>query len=422
MNDEVYKFELNNKIIVLFQKVSYAVSLSMGLWLRFGSRHEKFDERGCTHFVEHMLFKGTKNRTAKQQAIDIERVGGIANAETSREYTNFYVTLAKSEFETGLDFLSDLIFNPLFLPSEVEKERKVILEELKSYEDSPEDYVYDMYYQNIFEDSPLGFDIIGTQESIESITPQKIQEFYNNKYSTNKMILSLSGNLDRDKMKSLVEHYFGTETRDSNHSFGIDKPKKSFRIHFYRRKLEQVIFFLGAEGFPRNFLDSVPLYLMTNIIGGGMSSRLFQKIREDLGLCYSISCFPSLYSNVGMVSISCATSHNRFFECLDAILNEIKKIKKDGFKEEELLHSKTNQKGIMSTGYELPETRMVSVAVQEMYYSRYYSFQDKINAIDKVTLEDIHTLKDRVFGIPSLHFTGIGNLSKKEINSINTDI
>ncbi|MCB1191653.1 MAG: insulinase family protein [Leptospiraceae bacterium] len=422
MEDTVYKYRLDNGLVVLYQKVPYAVSLSIGLWLKFGSRHEAETEKGCTHFVEHMLFKGTKNRTAKQQAMDIERVGGIANAETSREYTNFYVTLAKPEIDIGMDFLSDLIFYPLFLESEIQKETNVILEEFNGYEDSPEDYVYDLYYQNIFYKSPLGFDILGSKDSIQSINQSKIKNFYQSMFTTDRMMLSLSGNIEISDMEKLVNHYFGREKRISNQTLQIDKAEKAFTTNFFKRKLEQIIFLLGAEGIPRQFQKSVVLYLMTNILGGGMSSRLFQKIREDLGLCYSISCFPSLYTNAGMVSISCATSKDRFFECLDAILKEIRDLKKNGFTEEELQHSKTNQKGIMATGFELPEARMVSIAIQEMYYSKYYSFQDRMDTIDQVTLYDLNLMKDLVFGVKKLHFTGIGNLTKKEILQINTEI
>ncbi|MCB1160052.1 MAG: insulinase family protein, partial [Leptospiraceae bacterium] len=376
-----------------------------------------------THFLEHMLFKGTKKRTAKEQAEEIERVGGYINAVTSREYTYFYVTLIKDRLELGLDILSDMVFQPLLREADIQNESAVIIEEMRGYEDSPDDFVYDFYFRNIFSGDSLGRDILGTRESISSVTEKSLKAFYKKHYTTDRMILSISSSHSEKEIINLAEKYF-TEMRQvrskkKNLPVGVDK---SFSTNFTRRKLEQVNFLLGADGFARNLSSIIHLILFATIMGGGMSSRLFQKIREEKGLCYSINCFPSSYSRTGIVSVSCGTSKEKFEYCLESIMNELRLVKAEGFSKSELEDAKSNQIGAMSIGFEAPDQRMTNIALQEIYYNRYFSLKERTDAIKKVKIDDLQETIEKIFSIERLHFSGIGDLSKSTINRIDTSI
>lgn len=422
MNQGLNKSKLSNHLTVLFEPVPNATSVSIGLWVKIGSRYENNLEKGFTHFLEHMLFKGTEKRTAKKQAEDIERVGGYFNAVTSREYTYYYITLASSEIELGLDILSDMIFFPSLRQDDIKNEANVILEELKSYEDNPDDFVYDQYFKNIFNNHPLGQDIIGSRESISSATENTIQAYYKKHYIPSRMVLSIAGDFKNDLIQKLAEKYFSIKVDRPLVPLLNDKVEKSFSVHFIKRNLEQVNFLLGAEGFPRDFKTLVRLNVISNILGGGMSSRLFQKIREQKGLCYSISCFPSSYLDAGIMNINCGTSKDKLFLALDSILDEIRDLKKNGFTEDELVFSKSNQKGGLAIGYEIPENRMTDIAMQEIYFDHFYGFQDRLDELYSVTLSEINDLVQKIFSIEQMHFTGIGKIPKSETKNINTKI
>ncbi|HMV44069.1 MAG TPA: pitrilysin family protein [Leptospiraceae bacterium] len=422
MNLRLIKSNLSNGLTVLFQPVPNATSVSIGLWVKIGSRYESDDEKGYTHFLEHMLFKGTEKRSSKKQAEDIERVGGFFNAVTSREYTYYYVTVASPELELGLDILSDMVFSPLLREQDIRNESSVILEELKSYEDSPDDYVYDEYFKNIFNNHPLGRDIIGTRESVAGVTENSIQSYYKKHYVPGRMVLSIAGDFPEDEIKRLTEKYFSIKKESPLVPLENSPVTKSFSIHFIKRKLEQVNFLLGAEGFPRDFTTAVRLGVIANILGGGMASRLFQKIREEKGLCYSISCFPSSYLDTGIMNINCATSKDKFLNAVESILEEIRLLKKDGFSQEELDFAKSNQRGGLAIGYEIPENRMTDIAMQELYFGRFYNYENRLEELASVTLDEINDLVGKVFSVDQMHFTGIGNIPKVDIKKIHTKI
>ncbi|HRG45172.1 MAG TPA: pitrilysin family protein [Leptospiraceae bacterium] len=422
MNLRLNKSKLSNGLTVLFQPVPNATSVAIGLWVKIGSRYENESEKGYTHFLEHMLFKGTDKRTAKKQAEDIERVGGFFNAVTSREYTYYYVTVASSELELGLDILSDMVFHPLLKQEDIKNESNVILEELKSYEDSPDDYVYDQYFKNIFKNHPLGQDIIGSRESVAAATSESIQAYYKKHYIPGRMVLAVAGDFPDDQVQKLSEKFFSMRVDRPLAALKNEPVEKSFSVHFIKRNLEQVNFLLGAEGFARDFKTAVRLNVISNIFGGGMSSRLFQKIREDKGLCYSISSFPSSYLDTGIMNINCGTSKDKLLHAVDSILEEIRLLKKDGFTEDELVFSKGNQKGGLAIGYEIPENRMTDIAMQELYFGNFYGYQDRLDELFSVSLDEINELVQKIFAVDQMHFTGIGNISKADIKKIHTKI
>ncbi len=415
--ESIQKSTLQNGIVILFQNLPYSQTLSIGLWIKVGSRYENFKERGYTHFLEHMLFKGTSNRTAKQIAEEIDRVGGYLNAATSREYTYFYVTIPKTQIELSLDILSDMLFRSLFLEKEVKNEASVILEELISYEENPEDYIHDFFYKNFLTKNSLGLEIIGTRESVLSANSKKIKAFYNKYYSTNQMILSIVGDLDWKQVFDSSQKFFSNFKSHSNPNLKISIPKKSYTFHYKKRKMEQTQILLGMEGVKKDLNLAVKISLFSHIFGGGMSSRLFQKVREEKGYCYSISSYSSSYRDTGVFSIYCATSGKKFVDCLESIFQEILLLKEKGFTKQELEDAKTNQIGNLILSTESAEQKMMDMSLQEIYFQSYYSIQDRIQAIQKISLEELNQFKDQIIG-NKIHLSVLGNLNLKQLKQI----
>ncbi|MCG6167449.1 insulinase family protein [Leptospira sp. FAT2] len=414
----VHRKVLPGGITVLFQQAPHTVSVSAGVFVRVGSRHESAKNAGYCHFLEHMLFKDTEKRTAKQQAEDIERVGGFTNAATSREYTYFHVTVAGKHIGIGLELLAEMIYEPLLKQSDIENEAGVILEELQGYEDSPEDYIHDFYYQNFFPKNSLGRDIIGTRESVGGVNHKKLLDFYDTYYHTENMFLSISGNFEPDEIFSIVAKYFNRPRKKKKEGNSLSLPKKQWGYFPKKKKLEQVYFILGGDGFAREFHNASKASLFTHILGGGTSSRLFQKVREEKGLCYQITAYPSSYADIGINSIVCSTSKDKFITCMETISDEIKSILDRGITEQELRDAQSNHEGTLSISYEQTESRMNTIALMELYYGRNYSYEERVKEIYSITLEDLNSFAKSVFGIPKLHLSALGNLGSKEEKAV----
>ncbi|MBM9500201.1 insulinase family protein [Leptospira sp. 201903071] len=417
-SQQVYRKVLPGGITVLFQKAPHTVSVSAGVFVRVGSRHESPKNAGYCHFLEHMLFKDTEKRTAKEQAEDIERVGGFTNAATSREYTYFHVTVAGKHLDLGLELLSEMIYEPLLKQSDIENEAGVILEELQGYEDSPEDYIHDFYYQNFFPKNPLGRDIIGTRESISKVSHKSLLEFYDTNYHTENMFLSISGNFEPEEIFAVAGKHFSKTRKKKQEGNGLILPKKKWGYFPKKKKLEQVYFILGGEGFQREFHNASKASLFTHILGGGTSSRLFQKVREEKGLCYQITAYPSSYADVGINSIVCSTSKDKFITCMETISDELKSILDHGITEKELRDAQTNHEGTLSISYEQTESRMNTIALMELYYGRNYTFEERVKEIYSITLDDLNLFAKSVFGVPKLHLSALGNLGAKEEKAV----
>ncbi len=418
----IEKKSLNNNLKVLFQKSPGALSVSVGLWVKIGSRHENDEERGYTHFLEHMVFKGTEKRSSKMIASEIERVGGFMNAATSREYTYFYVTVMKSEIELAIDILSDMVTHPLLAEIDIKNESSVVLEEMKGYEDDPEEFLHDFYYKNLMPNSSLGLDIIGNRKSIANITSTKIKQFYNKYYNPSNMILSISGDFDTNYVFDLSEKYLGNFFREGGIPL-IEKIKPKNLDKFYeKRKLEQVNFVIGTDGITKDLNQNIRMSLFNIIFGSSMSSRLFQKIREEKGLCYSINSFSSSYSDSGIYTISCGTAKKNFETSIESILEEIRLILDKGITESELKDAKSNQKGSMSISYEQPDNKMTDISIQEIYYGTFYTLEQRMEMIDKINLDDINQLISYLFSKRVFHLSAIGDIKDKVFSKIKNSI
>ena len=415
------KTRLKNGLTFLFRPLSGCASVSIGLWVKTGSRMESLDEAGYSHFLEHMVFKGTTNRTARQLAEEVERVGGNMNAYTSREYTNYYVTLIRDQARLGFDIIADMAFNPLLTEEDVKSEGNVIIEEMKGYEDSPDDFIHDYYYENLFPESSLGRNIIGTKKSVSGVTSEKIKNYYEKYYQPENMVLSVCGGITEEEAMSLAEEYYSRNGKNVP-ALSLDIPEKKFGLFVEKRDLEQVNFILGGEGYGRDYLETYRSSMALSILGGGMSSRLFQKIREEKGLCYSIHSYPSFYTGAGSSNIICSTSPSTLSESIQSIVDELRLALDKGFSDREFEDIKSNLAGSIAIGSETAEQQMNGMALQEIYYGKYYSIEDRISEARRVEKKEIDESFRKMFGIETLHLSAVGDIKKRDLDKASLNL
>jgi predicted Zn-dependent peptidase len=410
----VIKYKQENDLTVLLEPTLDTVSVSIGLWLNKGSRNEKENQYGYAHFVEHMLFKGTEKYSAKDIACSIDRVGGQHNAATNREYTCYYINVVSDYLELAVEILSDMYYNSLFNPEEIEKEKNVILEEIKMYEDTPDEFIHDLFMEKMLQGNPLSHSILGTVEEISKVTQGSILSFYNEHYVNNNAIVAIAGNFDLEKAKSVIAKYFGMrkETALTMSPIVTGAPARISREHI-EKDLEQVHFCIGLEGIKREDEDRWGLYFLSTILGGSMSSRLFQNIREKEGISYSIYSFHSSYIDCGVFGIYCATMPEKFALAVDLIMKECKKMLYDGITTEEFNDTKAFMTGNLALSLESNEVKMSQLARNEMTYGRYFDFNDIVKIIDNLSIDDYIRVCDKILKNKTFSLVSVGKLKKK---------
>lgn len=396
MDQAVKKTVLKNGIKILTKKIPQVHSVSMGVWVNVGARDEDKKENGLSHFIEHMLFKGTVKRTAYQLAKEFDAIGGQFNAFTSMEVTCFHARVMDNHLETMTEMLSDIFLNSSFDPNEVENERPVILSEIGMVEDNPEEYVHTLLEKNMWGDHPLGRSILGTKENVDGFSAEMIKKFFYKFYQQDKIIISAAGNIDHEKFVDLVGPSF--ETVCSNEKLPKRKPPSDkFKISLSERKLEQVHVCIGTKGKsitdPARFSTS----LMNTILGGNMSSRLFQEIREKHGLAYSVYSFTSAGEDSGLFGIYVGTAPDTVEKAIELIFKEIRILKSKKVPDSELKDAKEYTKGNIMLSSESTDNQMVRLAQSEIHFGRYIPLTDIIKKIDAVTSNEIYTLTHELF-------------------------
>ena len=410
----VIKYKQDNELTVLLEPIEGVVSVSIGLWLNKGSRNEKENQYGYAHFVEHMLFKGTEKYSAKELARSIDRVGGQHNAATNREYTCYYINVVSDYLELAIEILSDMYYNSLFNPEEIEKEKNVILEEIKMYEDTPDEFIHDLFMEKMLQAHPLSHSILGTIERISNVSQESILGFYNEHYVNNNAIIAIAGNFNPDKTKSMISKYFGLEKKSGLQTSPIVAgPPARISLEHIEKDLEQVHFCVGLEGIKRGDENRWGLYILSTILGGSMSSRLFQNIREKEGISYSIYSFHSSYIDCGVFGIYCATMPEKFGLTVDLIMKECKKMLYEGITDDEFNDTKAFMKGNLALSLESNEVKMSQLARNEMTYGRYFDFNDVVKIIDNITLDDYFRVCDIIFKNKTFSLVSAGRLKNK---------
>ena len=402
--------KLPNGLTVITEQMQHIRSASIGIWLQTGSRDEEAESNGISHFLEHMVFKGTKHRTAEEIARQVDSIGGNMDAFTAKECICFNVKVLDEHVTTALDILSDLVLNPVFDTSDIARERGVIMEEIKMDEDNPDYLVHEIFTQNFWKDHPLGKPILGTKETVKRFERPSVVEAYAHRFSPGNIIVSAAGNLDHDRFVELVTGHF-EHMKPMKNGFHSSAPKIVSRIILRNKKaLEQVQLCLGVPAHPIAHEKRHAGYILNTLLGGGMSSRLFQNIRERQGLAYSIYSDLNPYRDTGCLAVYAGTSLASASKVVQSVVGEFRKLKAEPVPEEELSRSKAQLKGSLMLSLESSSARMSNLARQEMYFDRFYDLDELIERIEAVTADDLTELANQFFKTESVALTALGNL------------
>ena len=403
--------KLSNGLTVITEQMQHIRSASIGIWLQTGSRDEDAEWNGISHFIEHMVFKGTKHRTAEEIARQVDSIGGNMDAFTAKECICFNVKVLDEHVPTALDILSDLVLNPVFDAGDIARERGVIMEEIKMDEDNPDYLVHEIFTQNFWKDHPLGKPILGTKETVKRFERDAVLDAYTHRFAPGNIIVSAAGNLDHDPFVELVKAKFEHMMPQSN-GFHSTAPKTFSRIILLNKKaLEQVQLCIGVPAHPIAHEKRHAGYILNTLLGGGMSSRLFQNIRERQGLAYSIYSDLNPYRDTGCLAVYAGTSLASASKVVQSVVQEFRKIKTEVVPEEELRRAKAQLKGSLMLSLESSTSRMSNLARQEMYFERFYDLDELIERIEAVTVEDLTNLANEFFKPESVAVTVLGNLN-----------
>ncbi len=412
----VVKEILPNGLRVIIEPLREFSSVSMGLWILTGSRDEKIDQSGISHLIEHLAFKGTSRRTAKQIALEIDSFGGSLNAFTSKEFTSFYARVLGESLSQSLDVLTDITLNSVFAAQELSKEKDVILQEISMVEDTPDDLIHDLHCQEFWADQSLGRPILGTPDSLSLITRDHVLDFHANRYCAGQIILTASGALEADKFFSEVRDAFG-DLEKGDQPIPRESTRVTPGICVKNRPIEQVHCCIGHEGLAADDERRYVMYLLNSVLGGGMSSRLFQKIREEYGLAYSVYSYHSAYLDTGIHTVYCGTSEDGFPKTLEIIREETQRLTEEKVLDIELTTCKRQLKGNLLLGLESTGNRMNQLARNEIYSGRHVTPEEIGEGIEAVTADDIRELASILFQKDS-SVTVIGPVSEAEVHEL----
>lgn len=398
---------LSNNIPVITEHMPHVRSVSVGVWVASGSRCETTPENGISHFLEHMLFKGTTSRTAEEIARSVDSIGGHLDAFTAKELVSYNTKVLDEHLDFAFDVISDLVLNPVFRPEDIEKEKGVILEELKMEEDNPEYVVHETFIRQFWKGHPLGKPIIGTPKTINSFNREMLQEFHQRMYQPENLVITAAGHLGHDEMVRLAEKRFGLvpvqqplsqEPVPSTHAF----------VKYQKKRLQQVHLCLGVPAFQIAHPQRFAGYLLSTVLGGGMSSRLFQNIRERQGLAYSVFSELNLFRDTGCLAVYAGTSREHTRRVIESVLEEFRLMKTQEVPVDELRRAKDHLKGSLMLSLESTSSRMANLARQHIYYKKFYSLDEIRDSIEAVTAAEIQEIAQRSFTQDQLALTVLG--------------
>jgi len=395
---------LDNGIPIVSEKIPSANSVCLGVWVKVGSRYENSDNNGISHFIEHMLFKGSKKRSSFEIAKSIESVGGSLNAFTGRELTCYFVHVLSKELPMAVEILSDIIKNPLFNSSDIINEKNVVLEEINSVEDTPEELIYEHFQKNLFYKHPLGFSVLGESKNIKRFNRKNLRDFWKRNYTSDRIVVAVSGDVDHQKVTKLVEKYFSFSRGNKKIKFK-SKISKGNKRTVIEKNISQAHICIGNIGVPYCEKEKYPLMVLTTLIGGGMSSRLFQTIREKRALAYSIYSFAEFLSDSGIFGIYVGTDKDKIEKVINLIKSELKKLCEKKISTREINQFKSQLAGNLILGLESVSSRMVRLAKIELYLQKYYYLEEVLKEINSVNSEEILTISNKVLNEKDLNIT-----------------
>lgn len=392
----IKKYTCQNGARIILENIPTVRSVAIGLWIKTGSVNETESNNGISHFLEHMFFKGTETRNAKEIAEAFDSIGGQVNAFTSKEYTCYYAKVLDTHASYALNVLGDMYFNSVFDETELEKEKNVVYEEIKMYEDTPDDIVHDLLSKAAYENNSLAFPILGSEKTLETFTSDTLKQYVHDKYTPDRLVISIAGNIDEAFIKE-VEKIFGSFERGGKQSSIGEKPFFHANSLPRKKETEQAHLCLGYEGLPIGHPDMYSLIIMNNILGGSMSSRLFQEVREQRGLAYSIYSYHSGYEDTGLVTIYGGTGAQQMDVLFETIQNTIEAFKRDGITAKELNNSKEQLKGSLMLSLESTNSRMSRNGKNELMLGRHRTLDEMVELIDQVSEESVRDMTEKVF-------------------------
>ena len=389
-------------------------SVSIGVWLTRGSRHESADKSGIAHFVEHMLFKGTATRSAEDIAQAIDSIGGQLDAFTAKEYASYYIKVLDEHLPLAMDILTDIVRNPAFSVEDIEREKKVVVEEIKMVEDTPDDLVHELFTQGFWENHPLGRPILGTRETVESFSAEVLREYFQQAYTARNLIVSAVGNVEHDRVRELVEKGFGSLPANGS-VLGEHAPQVVPKVLIRNKELEQSHLCVGVSSYPQNHDDRYASYLLNTLLGGSMSSRLFQNVREKRGLAYAVFSGLSAYRDAGSFTVYAGCSNDAVGQVIDLVVEELRGVKQTPVPAAELQRAKDHLKGSLMLSLENTASRMSHLARQEIYFDRQFGLDETLQGIERVTAADVQRVATDLFRNGSLSATVLGNVNGLQV-------
>lgn len=391
----IKKYTCQNGVRIVLEQIPTVRSVAIGVWIGTGSRDENPKNNGISHFLEHMFFKGTTTRSAREIAESFDSIGGQVNAFTSKEYTCYYAKVLDTHADYALEVLADMFFNSTFDEEELKKERNVVIEEIKMYEDTPDDIVHDLLSKAVYENHPLGYPILGTEDILNTFTSDTLKNYITERYTPENVVISIAGNIPESFIGE-VEKYFGNyeggkrtepEMQSSFHSNRISRKKETEQAHLC----------IGFNGLNVGHEDIYTLIILNNILGGSMSSRLFQEVREQRGLAYSVFSYHSAYQDSGIVTIYGGTGAKQLDVLYETIQETLDKLKAEGITDKELKNSKEQLKGSLMLGLESTNSRMSRNGKNELLLKRHRSLDEIIEQIDNVTMQGVNYMANTIF-------------------------
>jgi predicted Zn-dependent peptidase len=413
------KSVLDNGIKVVTESLPYFPTTSLGVWWKTGSRHETEENNGISHFIEHMLFKGTKKRTAQDIAREIDAVGGVLNAFTGKEYTCLYARVLRQDMDLAIDVLADMCRNSTFARDDIEKEKRVVVQEIKMIEDNPEEYVFDLFTADYYRGHPLGMPVLGVEESVERLTRERLIGHYRRYHCPVNTIVTAVGRIDHDAFVNRIEKLFTGYKNPGEPVVEPPPPQAYSSVKVYEKDLEHVYLCLGTDGVSQTDKRRYGLYALNAIVGGSMSSHLFQEIREKRGLVYNVFSYVNCFQDAGNFGISTSSSEESVEEVIGLIKEEASRLKANGISPGELAFSKEHIKGNFFISLEGSEARMGRLAKNEIYFDRYEPIKETLKKIDRVQKPQVDEMSSLIFGQPeSMALSVLGPVKQSAIEKL----
>ena len=409
----IRKVRLDNGLTVVMDRMEHVRSVSLGVWLRTGSRHETERQNGISHFIEHLVFKGTRRRSAQEIARIIDSIGGQVDAFTGKECTCFYTKVLDDHLTVAVDLLSDIVLSPRFAREDIEKERKVIYEEIRMVEDSPEELVYDLLLEKTWKDHPLGRPIQGTRRSVSALRSPQLNRYFGDSYRPENMVISAAGNFRHADLLRVLRKGF-EPLLDAGAVNGKTRPPRHHAVVVRREKtaLEQLHLCLGVPAPALISEERFTLLVLNTVLGGTMSSRLWQRIREGSGLAYSVYSGLNAYADCGFLTVYAATNPSSADLVIRQIVREMQRLKREPVPDKELRIAKDHLKGSTMLSLESSSSRMSSLARQEIYFGRQMGHEEVLRRIEAVTPAQMLELARRLFTGEHCALAAVGRLSR----------